>query len=188
MKLRRWGMLLAFVLLGMTMLFPLWEITLFAPQYPEGLSLQIWMSKISGEMDNINILNHYIGMAPIVPDSIPELVWMPQILGGMIAMGLLVSFWKSRFLLRVWVVGLFLLGVVGMMDFYKWEYDYGHNLNPDAPIKVPGMHYQPPFIGKKELLNISAYSLPSVSAYLLGLALGLSGYLAFRKEDEYVSK
>ena len=86
------------------------------------------------------------------------------------------------------MIGLFLLGVVGMIDFYKWEYDYGHNLNPDAPIKVPGMHYQPPLIGKKELLNISAYSLPSVSAYLLGLVLGLSGYLAFRKEDEYVSK
>ena len=57
-------------------------------------------------------------------------------------------------------------GIVAMIDFWRWEYNYGHNLNPDAPIIVPGMAYQPPLIGFKQLLNFGAYSIPAIGGFL----------------------
>jgi copper chaperone NosL len=56
-------------------------------------------------------------------------------------------------------------GVLAMIDFWKWEYAYGHNLNPNAPIIVPGMAYQPPLVGFKQLLNFGAYSMPAIGGW-----------------------
>jgi copper chaperone NosL len=53
-----------------------------------------------------------------------------------------------------------------MYDFWRWEYNYGHNLNPDAAIIVPGMAYQPPLIGYKQLLNFGAYSMPDIGGWI----------------------
>lgn len=152
---------------------PLWQIDLEAPQYPEGLGFEIWINKMSGDLRTVNGLNHYIGMKPIEPDSIPELKFMPYILGFLIVFGVITALLRKRKLLYTWFVLLLVTAIVGMIDFYIWEYDYGHNLNPEAAIKVPGMTYQPPLIGKKELLNFVAYSYPSIGGWLL-LGVGLS--------------
>ena len=159
-------------------LTPLWSITLEAPQYPDGITMYIWINKITGDtehtLQNINILNHYIGMQFIEPDSIPELKYFPYIIVSMAALGLLISFKANRKLILSWVIIMVVLGILGMYDFYLWEYDYGHNLDPKAPIKVPGMAYQPPVFGSKMLLNFNAISYP----YWGGLFLGLSIIMA----------
>lgn len=157
---------------------PLWRITLEAPQYPDGITMYIWVDKITGDSDytlqNINILNHYVGMKYIEPDAIPELTYFPYIIIGMTIIGLIFSFVGNRKLVLTWVLAMAVLGVLGIYDFYLWEYDYGHNLNPNAPIKVPGMSYQPPVFGSKMLLNFNAISYP----YWGGLFLGVSMILA----------
>ena len=83
----------ASLLLAVLYVQPMWRIDLRAPQYPEGLGLRIWINQIRGaaphQLESINGLNHYIGMAPIVPDQIPELRYMPYIVGGLIGLGLL---------------------------------------------------------------------------------------------------
>ncbi|MFN3874036.1 MAG: hypothetical protein ACK4R9_13635 [Ignavibacterium sp.] len=158
--------------------FPLWNINLEAPQYPEGLGLRIWVNQITGfkenDLQNINGLNHYIGMKPIVPDDIPELKIMPFAIGFMIAFGLFNAFKGNRKTVYIWIILFLILGATGLYDFYIWEYNYGHNLDPNAPIKVPGMTYQPPLIGSKQLLNINAISLPSVSSYLILISIVLA--------------
>lgn len=159
-------------------LTPLWSITLEAPQYPDGITMYIWINKITGDtahtLQNINILNHYVGMQFIEPDSIPELKYFPYIIVAITVFGLLISFKANRKLILTWVIVMVALGVLGMYDFYLWEYDYGHNLDPKAPIKVPGMAYQPPVFGSKMLLNFNAISYP----YWGGLFLGLSIVMA----------
>lgn len=147
--------------------FPLWQIDLEAPQYPEGLGLRIWINKITGDLQTINGLNHYIGMKTIEPDSIKELTIMPYVIGGLILLGVITGITGKRKLLFVWVILLVGAGIAGGYDFYLWEYDYGHNLNPDAAIKVPGMSYQPPLIGSKELLNFVAHSYPDAGGYAI---------------------
>ena len=163
-------------------LFPVWKITLEAPQYPGGISMFIWINKISGDtpgtLQNINILNHYIGMQAIEPDSIPELQYFQYVGIGLIGLALLLSFLQKRSLLLVWTLLLLVLAVLALVDFHLWEYDYGHNLAPDAAIKVPGMTYQPPFFGRKTLLNFTAYSYPSLGALFIGLPIVL-GALAY---------
>ncbi len=57
-------------------------------------------------------------------------------------------------------------GVIAMVDFWRWEYNYGHDLNPTAAIIVPGMAYQPPLIGYKQLLNFAAYSIPDMGGWI----------------------
>lgn len=167
----------AIILIGV-FFFPLWNINLEAPQYPEGLGLRIWVNQITGlkenDLQNINGLNHYIGMKPINPDDIPELKIMPFAIGFMIAFGLFNAFKGDRKTIYVWIVLFLILGAIGLYDFYMWEYDYGHNLDPNAPIKVPGMTYQPPLIGSKQLLNINAVSLPAFSSYIIFLSILLA--------------
>lgn len=146
---------------------PVWRIDLFAPQYPEGLVMKIWLNKLSGDVDIINGLNHYIGMKKISVEMFPELSYLVYVVAAFIIYGLMISFTGSRKILFSYLVISAIGGALAMYDFYQWGYDYGHNLNPDAPIKVPGMGYQPPLIGHKKLLNFDAYSMPDVGGYIV---------------------
>lgn len=169
-KQHRIGMAVAALLLLALYYFPIWSIALEAPQYPEGIGLNIYINTIEGkqpqDLQNINGLNHYIGMQEIKPDSIPELKLMPPIIAFLIAAGLVTAIWGNRKWVLAWLIFFLLLAVVGLVDFYLWEYDYGHNLDPNAAIKVPGMTYQPPLIGSKALLNFNAISLPHTGFFL----------------------
>ncbi|MCG8475930.1 MAG: hypothetical protein MI784_10700 [Cytophagales bacterium] len=182
---------LSIICLGLLFVFPLWKITLEAPQYPRGISLYIWISKIAGEnqntLKNINILNHYIGMKPIVPESIPEFKYLPYVIVGIMLIGIGCMFSKWRHIFLVFAALIIVFCIFGFVDFYLWEYNYGHNLDPHAPIKVPGMAYQPPLIGSKYLLNFKAISLPHVGGYGLGLAVlfSLLGYRYDLKEKKH---
>jgi copper chaperone NosL len=159
---------------------PLWEIQLWAPQYPEGLNMKIWLNKLSGAFDIINGLNHYIGMKQIKVEMFPEFKFMGMILGFFIFMGLLPVILGRRIWLQVFVVILFLGGGLGILDFYRWGHDYGHNLDPKAAISVPGMTYDPPLIGYKSLLNFVAYSGPDKGGWvLIGAGVIASALLAW---------
>ena len=158
---------------------PLWRIELAAPQYPEGLGMQISIRTVRGvtpnDLDNINALNHYIGMKHITPDTIPELRIMPWLVGGLVLFGLVAAVAGRRRLLYAWASAFLLLAVAGLADFWRWEYDYGHNIDYDhAIIKVPGMIYQPPLIGVKQLLNFTAVSWPDIGGWLAAFAFVLS--------------
>jgi copper chaperone NosL len=146
--------------------FPLWQIILEAPQYPEGLGMKIWLDGITGNVEQINGLNHYIGMKHIIVDDFVEFKIVPYIFGLLVSLAVITAVSGSKKLLWTLFVALVLFAVVGFTDFYLWEYDYGHNLDPKAAIKVPGMNYQPPLIGYKQLLNFVAGSLPDVGGVL----------------------
>jgi copper chaperone NosL len=150
---------------------PLWEIKLWAPQYPEGLSIEIWHNALKGDVEVINGLNHYIGMKHLKAEMFPEFIYLKFIIGGFIIWGLIVALVGNMRFLSFYVISLILGGVTALLDFYRWGYDYGHNLDPTAPIQVPGMVYQPPVIGYKDLLNFTALSIPSTGGWIV-VALG----------------
>ncbi|KAA3634892.1 MAG: hypothetical protein DWP97_05960 [Calditrichaeota bacterium] len=158
------------LLLAVTYYFPLWVISLEAPQYPEGLGLHIWINNISGadthDLNKINNLNHYIGMKHIEPDSIPELKIMPWIMRVVMVSGMIVGIFGRRKLLLLLILLFLAVAIAGFVDFYLWSYDYGHNLDMEkAIIKIPGQSYQPPIIGSKTILNFKAISLPGIGGY-----------------------
>jgi copper chaperone NosL len=168
---------------------PLWEIRLWAPQYPEGLAMQIWHNALSGDVDVINGLNHYIGMRHIKVEMFPEFSFLRYVIGAFIAFGLFVAFQGTLRWLKIYVVCIILAGIVALADFYRWGYDYGHNLDPTAPIQIPDMSYQPPVIGYKVLLNFTALSLPASGGWIfVGVGVIALGLLAWEMRKQAIAK
>jgi copper chaperone NosL len=161
-------MLLIVGLLFIASLFlPLWRIELDAPQYPEGLTLQLHANKIGGDVAIINGLNHYIGMATLHTENFFEFKILPYIFGAFGVIAFVLIFINKRKIIFGFLITYVLFIILSAIDFYRWNYEYGHNLDPNAAIIVPGMAYQPPLLGFKQLLNFGAYSIPDVGGWLL---------------------
>lgn len=169
------------IILIVVIFVPMWRIDLTAPQYPEGLVLKIHANKLSGDVDVINGLNHYIGMRKLVESDFVEFTILPFLIGFFALMGIITYFVNRRWMLYTFGTLYILFGIIAMYDFYRWEYDYGHNLDPTAAIIVPGMAYQPPLIGFKQLLNFGAYSFPDVGGYIF-IGVGLILVFLFIRE------
>jgi copper chaperone NosL len=159
-------------LLVLTMFFPLWQIRLVAPQYQEGLTLQIYAYKlIAGnngqDLREINGLNHYIGMRTIEQADFVEMRWVPFALGLFIILAL-----------RAAVIGT-MSGVLDLLvmysyftlfsfgTFYYRLYTYGHELDPKAPVHI--QPFTPILIGRQQIANFQQSSLPEIGTLFLAL-------------------
>ena len=169
--------------------FPLWNITLKAPQYPDSIGMNIWINKIAdknpNDIKNINLMNHYVGMKAI-PEQMKEFEIFPPVIIIMSILGIVIGATGNTNLYLTWFILMIILGAIGLYDFYLWEYDYGHDLDPKAAIKIPGQGYQPPLIGSKLILNFTAISLPMSGAYFLfcGISMALVAFFVGRKEQK----
>lgn len=154
------------VLLLVVLIVPLWQIEMDAPQYPEGLVLKMHPHKLAGDVEIINGLNHYIGMKELHAENFIEFTVLPYIIIFFALFCFVVAIIRKRFLLTTLTSAFVLFGIIAMADFYRWLYDYGHDLNPAAAIIVPGQSYQPPLLGFKQLLNFGVYSIPDIGGTL----------------------
>lgn len=148
--------------------FPIWQILLWAPQYPEGIGMQIWIDHLTGDIASINKMNFYIGMGAISEEMFPEFLYLKYVVAVIIAIGLIAAVSGKRIILGVYSVILILFGIAALVDMYLWGYEYGHNLDPTAALKIPDMSYQPPLIGYEQLLNFLAYSGPDTAGWIMG--------------------
>jgi copper chaperone NosL len=170
--------LLAALALAGALFLPIWQIQLTAPQYPEGLMLQIYAKGLAGNVDVINGLNHYIGMQTLHSEDFIEFTLLPFIIGTLVLTGLVTVFINQKKVYYTYIALFMFVAIISMVDFYRWEYNYGHNLDPNAAIQVPGMNYQPPLIGYKKLLNFGAYSIPDVGGWLF-IGAGVLLFIAY---------
>ncbi len=185
--------MIAGILLFIPLFFlPLWNITLEAPQYPIPLGMDIHISKFADthpfDIKNINLMNHYVGMQ-YIPETIPEFEIFPYVVGFMMVLGLIIGFFGGYKMFFAWFFVMAILGLLGMYDFYMWEYNYGHNLsekaimnfkNPDGSV----MGFQPPLWGTKDILNFTAHSYPRIGAVLMFVGMGLTflaGIVGFKE-------
>lgn len=177
-KTQRILVLISGLALVVVIFVPLWQIDFGAPQYPEGLTMIMYPNGLSGDVDIINGLNHYIGMRTLHTADFVEFTILPYLI-AFFALFCLAVFAINR---KGGLTGLFwaftIFGIIAMFDFYRWEYNYGHNLDPSAPIRIPGMAYTPPLIGYKQLLNFEVYSVPHVGGSLF-FAVGILLLLAY---------
>ena len=167
---RRWIVVAALVLLPVFFLpvLPIWTMKLWAPQYPEGLTLTIYANTIRGDLQNINTLNHYVGMHHITPDDFKEFTYMPQMLTFFGVMALLAALVNRRWLAILGWLGFTVFAVVMFGHYANWLYHYGHDLDPRAAIKLDA--FTPPVIGYAKMANFKVWSLPGAGSILLGLA------------------
>ncbi len=169
-------LLAAAVLLVATYFFPLWNLTMFAPQYPGGLRLDIYSYTLVGgnqgqDITEINVLNHYIGMHALVNESFSEFQWMPFVIG---TLGLLVlrAAVHGTVVALVDVTMLFVyFGAFSLWSFGYKLYVYGHDLAPDAAVKVPP--FMPPMFGYQQIANFEVYSYPRAGSYAMFAVIAL---------------
>src|SRR6266545_3264479 len=161
-------LVVAFLLIVPSYLFSLYDMTMFAPQYPEGLRLHIHSYKLDGghggqDIKEINVLNHYIGMRDLSTDEFTEFKWIPFVVG---ALGLL--FLRAAVLGKLsHVVDVFVMyvyfGLFALWSFAYKMYWYGHHLAPAASVKVEP--FTPPLFGYKKLANFEVYAYPGHGYY-----------------------
>ncbi len=163
----------AAVLLVAVYFFPLWNLTMFAPQYPEGLRLDIYSYRLEGGNDGqdvkeINVLNHYIGMRDLVAEDFTEFKWLPFAVGvlGLLYLRAAVLGTTGR-LVDVLVLNMY-FSAFALWSFGHRMYVYGHNLAPTAAVKVPP--FMPPMFGYKQLANFEVYSYPQAASYAMGIS------------------
>ncbi len=167
---RRWIVVAALVLLPVFFLpvLPVWTMKLWAPQYPEGLTLTIYANTIRGDLEKINTLNHYVGMHAIRPNEFREFSYMPQILTFFGVMALLAALINRRWLALLGWLGFTGFAIYMFRDYAIWLWHYGHDLDPRAAIKLG--EFTPPLIGFQKMANFRVWSLPGPGTILLGLA------------------
>ena len=170
--------LVAVLLLVPTYLFPLWKLTLFAPQYQDGLRLQIYSWKLDGgnngqDVREINVLNHYIGMRDLDTSSFTEFRWIPFVVGGL-GLLLLRTAVLGRMSHLVDVTVLFVyFGLFSLWSFAYKLWLWGHDLAPTAAVKVAG--FMPPLFGYRKIANFEVYSYPEMGSYALAAVAVLLG-------------
>ena len=180
-------LLIVMALLLSSVFVPMWRIELSAPQYPEGLVLQLHANKIGGDVEIINGLNHYIGMKTLHKEDFIEFTVLPYIIGFFALCALAVAGFAKKKGLYALFISFILFGILAGVDFYRWNYEYGHNLDPNAAIQVPGMSYQPPLLGYKQLLNFGAYSIPDIGGWML-ITAGILLFIAVLKETNVLQR
>ncbi|MBS1650852.1 MAG: hypothetical protein JSU07_02465 [Bacteroidetes bacterium] len=177
----------SFGLLIYSVRVPIWQIDLNAPQYPEGLNLKIHADKLGGDVDIINGLNHYIGMKTLHEKDFIEFTILKYIIYFFAVFALIAALIGRKKIVYILFFSFVAFGVIAMIDFWRWEYNYGHDLDPHAAIIVPGMAYQPPLIGFKQLLNFGAYSVPDTGGWLF-VSSGVLMLVAVIKEFKFSKK
>lgn len=164
--------LLAALMLVPTYFFPLWRMTLYSNQFPDGLVLNIYSYKLEGgrsanrdDLKEINALNHYIGMKPLREEDFTEFKWIPFVIGGSILLALrVVVLGKMSKLVDLFVLFTY-FGLFSLWSFYHKLYLYGHDLDPTAAVKVEP--FTPPMFGHQTMANFEVYSYPAVGSYFM---------------------
>ena len=176
-------LVLLIVPLLLSFAFPLWQISMKAPQYPDGLKMDIWSYQVVGGNDGhdikeINVLNHYIGMHTITREELRDLDWIPF---GVVAMALLALraalLGNVRTLIDLSMIA-FYISAVAFGRFVWMLYDFGHHLDPKAPVKIEP--FMPVVIGSKQIANFLTHSMPQLGSLLMGaFTMGVWGITAW---------
>ncbi len=169
----RMMVLVGAALLLPTFFLPLWNMTLYSNQFPDGLILRIYSSKLEGgkthdrdDLKEINSLNHYIGMRALQEEDFTEFKWIPFVVGGVMLLSLrVVVLGKMSKLVDVVVLFTY-FGLFSLWTFYHKLYLYGHELDPTAAIKVPP--FTPPLFGHKTMANFEVYNYPGYGSFFMG--------------------
>jgi copper chaperone NosL len=179
----RIALLVLVVPLALAFTQPLWRISLHAPQYPDGLWMEIYTHKVEGgrngqHIAEINTLNHYIGMHKIDRGELSDLDWMPFALGLLLVLALRCAAIGN---IRALIDLVVLTGYISVFAFGRFVYKlyvFGHNLDPSAPLKVKP--FTPAIFGTKQIANFTTTSSPQFGSILIGVfSTGVLALLAW---------
>ena len=165
---------------------PLWTMSFTSNQYPDPLKMAIHVDHLEGQktadrddLREINSLNHYIGMRPLLESDFAEFLWLPFVIGifGLLCLRL-IFLGRLRDIVDVFMLFVY-FALFSFWDFYSKLYNYGHILDPEAPIKVDP--FTPPLYGREKIANFWVESYPGGASFALiafGVLLAVATLLA----------
>ena len=168
----RWLLVVVAIAILPAVVLPVWKITLHAPQYPDGLQLTLYAHRIAGDITEINLLNHYIGMEEIQPDTFREFDFLPFFLLRFVGLAFLAAMVARMPLAALGWLDFVIFGGLMMYDFHAWLSRFGQGLAPDAPLTLEP--FTPSFLGTTHIGQFAVTSWPQPGGVLM-IAVGLLG-------------
>jgi hypothetical protein len=164
--------MIAILLMIPVFYLPLWTMSLYSNQFPDGLILNIFPHKLEGhkspirdDLKEINSLNHYIGMRALAEEDFTEFKWIPFVLGAIVLLGLRAAVLGKMSKLIDLVVLMSYFGLFSLWSFYHKLYLYGHHLDPTAAVKVDP--FTPPLFGHQTMANFEVFNYPAAGTYFM---------------------
>jgi len=158
-------MVLAAFILFISIFFPYWKLTLFAPQYPGGLKAEMYVNRLTGDIQEIDILNHYIGMKPMAEAAVLEKTLSVFMIVGLVLLIIGTILVHSPFALFLCIPAilypLFFLG-----DLYFWMRTFGMNLDSKAPLSGAIEPFVPPLLGEGKIAQFSTVASWEIGLYM----------------------
>lgn len=143
---------------------PMWSFKLQAPQYPQGLVLNVHLTGATGDVFEIDIINHYIGMQKLGEAAKDERMLAPYVLIALAICVFLAAIVKSKKRAFVFALPVVVFPVAFVTIFYMWLYKFGHDLNPTAPVKL--VAFTPTILGEGIIGQFTTVAFPAMGFYL----------------------
>lgn len=160
----RWMLVAASCLTAASVLLPLWGMTLVSTQYPDGLRMVVYATHIRGDLAELNLLNHYIGMRAITDELFVELKLLPVLFGLSAAACLGAALARGVWVRMVPLALMAGTAVYGLASMHRRLYQFGHDLAPSAPIRIAP--FTPPALGTHQIAQFATYSYFSWGTFL----------------------
>jgi hypothetical protein len=134
------------IVLLISIFLPYWRMTLEAPQYPDGLHVEAFVNRLTGDVREIDGLNHYIGMRPL-----EEAAQLERALSIAVIISLTLLLEGALYIRTRWAALLALPAITFpaffLIDLYLWLDHFGQNLDPDAALSNAIDPFTPPVLG-----------------------------------------
>ena len=160
---------IALVLVAATL--PIWQMRFLAPQYPAGLDIKAYGNSVSGDLSEITVLSHYIGMPRFDATGMPEMRLWPfvillAVLGVIIATAADRAWWRRLACTGLWLIPV---GALADVQFHLWQ--MGHNLDGSAPMTIDS--FTPLVVGPTVVMNFTMWGIPGSALALIAAAAAL---------------
>jgi len=175
-------LVLAALTILLSIFLPYWKMTLLAPQYPKGLHVQVYVNRMVGDVQEIDGLNHYIGMRPHTEAAeLERSVSIAAII--ILAMLVLAAVFIHTRYAALLALPAILLPFLFLADMYYWMRHFGLNLDPTAPLSSAIPPFVPPILGSGRVGQFETVASFGFGLYLAFIAVGLviAGLNAHRK-------
>jgi hypothetical protein len=163
------------LLLLISLLLPYWVLRLDAPQFPDGLTITAYVNRLEGDVGELEGLNHYVGLGSFEDAAVLERSVALFAIVGLALLLVAALYIHSRWVLMLTLPAL-LFPIVFLIDLQYWLYDFGHNLDPLAPLAAAVGEFTPPIFGPAEIAQFDTLALPGFGLLLAFVASALIAY------------
>ena len=159
----------AALLLLVSIFLPYWQMTLLAPQYPGGLHVTAYVNELTGDVAEIDGLNHYIGMRPLNEAAKLERSISVFAMGALALLVVAAIFVHTRWVVLL-VLPAILMPVVFLLDLQYWLRDFGLNLDETAALSSAIDPFVPLVLGRGMIAQFETIARPGTGLWLAIIA------------------